>query len=215
MHFLDPRLENFVEQYTSEPGIVLEQIDRDTYARHYMPQMLSGKVVGRFLSLISKILQPRCIIDIGTFTGYSAICLSEGLHPEGVLYTIDINDELENTVRANLALAGVAHRVKYLIGNAVELLPNIQEIPELVFIDADKENYPTYYTLVRQRLRPGGIIIADNVLWSGKVVEPNPDADTRGLLKFCQMVKEDAQVEHVVLSVRDGLMLIRKKGTPL
>lgn len=211
MHFLEPPLEAFVEQYTSAPGPVLEQIERDTYARQYMPQMLSGKVVGRFLSIISKLLQPRCVLDLGTFTGYSAICLSEGLHPQGVLYTIDVNDELQEVVRANLRQAGIAHRVKYLIGNAVQLIPEIPGPFDLVFLDADKENYPVYYELVRQRMQPGGIIIADNVLWSGKVVEPNPDADTSGLLRFCRAVREDSGVDHVLLSVRDGLMVVRIK----
>ncbi|MCS6917179.1 MAG: O-methyltransferase [Chitinophagales bacterium] len=215
MHFLEPALEAFVEQYTSDPDPVLEQISRDTYARQHMPQMLSGKVVGRLLSLISKMLQPRCVVDIGTFTGYSAICLCEGLHPDGILYTIDINDELQSTVNANLQRAGVAHRIKYLVGNAVDLIPMLHAPFDLVFIDADKEQYPVYYQLVRKRMRPGGIILADNVLWSGKVVQPDPDADTRGLLAFCQLVQSDHQVDHVLLSVRDGLMLIRMKTPAL
>ncbi len=210
MHFLDPELEQYIEQHTSDPSPVLEAIYRDTYARMYMPQMMVGKVLGRFLSMCSHMIKPRRILEIGTFTGYSAICLAEGLAPDGLLYTIDVNEELQAVVQQNLERAEVAHKVKYFVGDAVVIIPQIHEEFDLVFIDANKEAYSIYYDLVLPRLRKGGVILADNVLWSGKVVADDRDAETQALVAFCQKVHQDPAVEQVLLSIRDGLLIIRK-----
>lgn len=211
MHFFPEAIEKYVEAHTKWPDAVLQELERDTYAKIYMPQMVSGHVQGRFLSMISKLIQPMHVLEIGTFTGYSALCLSEGLKQGGTVYTMDVNEELETMVRSFIDKAGATEKVKYLIGNAVEIIPTMNVMFDLVFIDADKENYPRYYDLVFDKVRSGGVILADNVLWSGKVVEENQDEETKALVAFSDKVQRDERVENILLSIRDGVMMIRKK----
>jgi predicted O-methyltransferase YrrM len=176
--------------------------------------MLSGHIQGRFLAMLSQMIKPRQILEIGTYTGYSAICLAEGLAEDGLLHTIDVNEELEEMVRQYFALAGLENKIKYYIGKALDIIPQLNYDFDLVFIDADKINNAYYFDLVLDKVVPGGFIIVDNVLWSGKVVPQTtkkPDADTQAVLDFNHKVQEDARVENILLPVRDGLMLMRKK----
>jgi caffeoyl-CoA O-methyltransferase len=175
-----------------------------------MPRMLSGHLQGRILSMFSHMLKPKRILEIGTYTGYSAICLAEGLAEGGKLITIDVNEELEDTVRKYFDASGYAPRIDYRIGNAVTIIPQLQESFDLVFIDADKENYSRYYDLVIDNVNLNGIILADNVLWSGKVLHDKADKDTRAILGFNEKVSNDKRVESVLLPVRDGIMMLRK-----
>lgn len=176
-----------------------------------MPQMLSGHVQGNFLSLLSTLVQPKRILEIGTFTGYATICLAKGLSNDGLLYTIDINQELEHICNKYFEKAGLRKKIISLYGNAMQLIPDLNEIFDLVFIDADKANYSNYYDLVSDKVEPGGLIIADNVLWSGKVLDEKKDKDTVAIDNFNQKVQDDNRVENVLISVRDGLMIVRKK----
>lgn len=213
MEFLEKGLLEYIEQHSSPESPVLKKINRDTHAHVLMPRMLSGHLQGRILSMFSHMIRPRRILEIGTYTGYSALCLAEGLAPEGLLYTLDINEELEDKVKAFFAESAYGQQIRYLIGNALELIPNLQEPWDLVFIDADKKNYLAYYQLVLDQLRPGGFIIADNVLWGGKVVQEGqkkPDKDTEAILAFNKKVQDDERVENVLFPIRDGLMVLRK-----
>ncbi|MBP6049209.1 MAG: O-methyltransferase [Chitinophagales bacterium] len=211
MHLVSEEIEKYIEQHTSEETDVLQQLNRKTNTDVLMPRMLSGKVQGQFLKLFSQALQPNCILEIGTFTGYSAICLAEGLKENGKLFTIDINEELENIVRAHVQKAGMENKIVQIIGNAKEEIEQLNEIFDLVFIDADKQNYGLYYDLVFDKVRKGGFILADNVLWSGKIIDQNKDKDTQKLAEFNEKVQQDNRVENVLISIRDGIMLIRKK----
>ena len=214
MEFIDEKIEAYAENHTSPESETLQELNRETWAKVMMPRMLSGHLQGRVLSMISKMIQPRDILEIGTYTGYSAICLAEGLADGGVLNTIDINEELEDMVKAYVQKAGLEESIKFHIGNAMEIIPQLSSWFDLVFIDADKENYSNYYDLVIERMKPGAYIIADNVLWSGKVLEEKQlanDAETRALHEFNEKVHADHRVENVLLPIRDGLMIIRKK----
>jgi predicted O-methyltransferase YrrM len=211
MDFLPDDIEKYVEEHTSEESKLLKKINRDTYSKVLMPRMLSGHLQGRFLSMISKLVKPKNILEIGTFTGYSTICLAEGLTQDGKLITIDINEELEEIVKKYFDEAGLKDKIEYKIGNALDLLPKINLNFDLVFIDADKENYSRYFDLVIEKVNKGGLILADNVLWSGKVVKPKPDKDTRAILEFNKKVSEDERVEHLLLPLRDGIMMVIKK----
>ena len=214
MEFLDPKLAQYAEDHTSPETDILQQLNRDTYANVLIPRMLSGHLQGRVLSMFSKMLQPKNILEVGTYTGYSGLCLAEGLQEGGMLYTIDINEELEDMVRSYFDKAGISNQVDFRIGNAIEIIPTINKSFDLVFIDADKENYANYYDLVIDQMPSGGIIIADNVLWSGKVVDNEQlqkDLETRELDKFNKKINDDPRVENVLMPVRDGLMVIRKK----
>lgn len=176
-----------------------------------MPRMLSGHYQGRVLSLLSKMLSPSRILEIGTFTGYATLCLAEGLAKDGVLYTLDINEELEDMVRKNFAASAFNDQIKYIIGDATQSLVDLEETFDLVFIDADKKNNGTYYDVVFDRVRPGGVIIVDNVLWSGKILDNAQDKDTKNISAFNDKVANDSRVEKIILPVRDGLFIIRKK----
>jgi predicted O-methyltransferase YrrM len=211
MHFISEDLEEYIEQHTSAESEVLKALDRETNLKVMSPRMLSGHVQGQALRMISMMIKPRNILEIGTFTGYSAICFADGLRPGGKLTTIDINAELEPMVRRYFKEGGVEDKINYLLGNALEIIPTLKDTFDLVFIDADKENYSNYYDLVIDKLPSGAFIIADNVLWSGKVVLPKPDKDTRALMEFNDKVQADDRVENVLFPVRDGFMLIRKK----
>jgi predicted O-methyltransferase YrrM len=209
MDFLPEALEAYVEAHTSSETDLLKKISRDTHADVLKPRMLSGHVQGRFLSMVSKMLCPKRILEIGTYTGYSAICLAEGLAPQGKLITIDINEELESRVRTYFASAGITDRVDYLIGDARKIIPTLTEKFDLVFIDADKENYSTYFDLVIDKVAAGGYILADNVLWSGKVIDAKPDKDTKAIVDFNHKIQNDPRVENLLLPLRDGIMMIR------
>jgi len=190
----------------------MAELNRETHAQVLMPRMLSGHLQGQLLRMFSMMIQPRRLLEIGTYTGYSAICLAAGLQPGGTLDTIDINDELATMATRYFGRAGVDDRITLHTGKALEIVPGMKEPLDLIFIDADKINYSNYYDLVFPKLRPGGYLIADNVLWSGKVTgEPDRmDADTRALHRFNEKVRQDERVFHVLLPVRDGLMVVRK-----
>lgn len=210
MEFINPQLLAYAEQLTTPESDLLKKINRHTHANVMMPRMLSGHIQGRILSMFSHMLRPKCILEIGTYTGYSALCLAEGLAPDGKLITIDINEELEDTVRNYFQQSPYADRIDYRIGNAITIIPTLSEKFDLVFIDADKENYSKYFDLVIDNVNLNGIILADNVLWSGKVLDEKPDKDTRAILGFNEKVSKDSRVESVLLPVRDGIMMLRK-----
>ncbi|MFT6872970.1 MAG: caffeoyl-CoA O-methyltransferase [Roseivirga sp.] len=213
MEFISTNLQAYVEAHSDEESVLLANLNRDTYNKVMLPRMLSGQLQGRMLSMLSHMIQPKRILEIGTYTGYSAICMAEGMQEDGKLITLDINEELEVMVRGYFEKAGLTQKIDYRIGNAMELIPEIDETFDLVFIDADKKNYTNYFNLVFEKVRPGGFIIGDNVLWSGKVVqtEKKTDKDTQAILDFNRFVHEDDRVENVLFPVRDGLMVIRKK----
>jgi len=213
MDFLSKDIESYVNKHTQEESPLLKKIDRETHLRTLMPRMLSGHLQGRVLSMLSKMISPDLILEIGTFTGYSALCLAEGLSQNGKLITIDINEELETLTRSFFSESEFGNKIEYLIGDAREVVNTIKGEIDVVFIDADKESYAVYFDMVIDKLKVGGFIIADNVLWSGKVLdeeEIEKDVDTRALVDFNKMVHENDRVENVLLPVRDGLMIIRK-----
>lgn len=212
MNLLPDLLEKYVEDHTTKEYEVLQKLNRETHAKVLMPQMISGHVQGRFLSMMSKMIQPKQVLEIGTFTGYSTICLSEGLKEGGMIHTIDINEELTQMVKKYVKEAGAEKKVKTYTGNALDIIPTIKETFDLVFIDADKSNYCNYYTMVFDKVRTGGYILADNVLWSGKVVEPvkKSDEETRGIIEYSNMVIQDKRAESVLVPIRDGVLISRK-----
>lgn len=211
MDFISKELSDFAERFTKPESALLKRINRETHAQVRQPRMLSGHLQGRLLALLSKLVRPKRILEIGTYTGYSAICLAEGLAPGGTLTTIDVNDELEKRVRGYFEEAGMSDRIDYRIGEAAKIIPTLEGNFDLVFIDADKENYPRYYDLTFNKVNLGGVLIADNVLWSGKVLDENPDKSTKAILELNQKVQEDRRVENVLLPIRDGLLVMRKK----
>ncbi|HEX6890878.1 MAG TPA: O-methyltransferase [Chryseolinea sp.] len=210
MEILNEDLLHYSEQHTTGESPLLKAINRDTHAKVLMPRMLSGHLQGRVLSMISKMIQPKLILEIGTYTGYSAICLAEGLAADGTLITIDINEELEEKVRTYFDEAGISAKVQYRIGDATKIVSTLEGPFDLVFIDADKENYSRYYDMVIDKVREGGIILADNVLWSGKVLQAKQDKDTRAIVEFNKKIQQDTRVENVLLPIRDGILMIRK-----
>lgn len=192
----------------------MQQLNRETHTNVMKPRMLSGQVQGRFLAMLSQMIRPQQVLEIGTYTGYSAICLAEGLAPGGLVHTIDVNEELEDMVRRYLAQAGLTEKVRYYLGPALEIIPTLDYAFDLVFIDADKINNARYYELVLDKVVPGGFILVDNVLWSGKVTQQTGkkvDADTQSILDFNARIQADDRVENLLLPLRDGLMMIRKK----
>ena len=212
MNFLDPEIEQYAEAHTTTESPLLAQITRDTYLEVLQPRMLSGHLQGRVLSMLSKMIRPNAILEIGTYTGYSALCLAEGLSAHGTLLTIDKNIELYDRANAYFSESEFASKIKMLKGNALIIVPELEQQWDLVFIDADKENYQKYYDLTLPKLNKGGFIIADNVLWSGKVIDANEnDVDTTALRSFNTSLIEDNRVEVLMLPVRDGLTVVRKK----
>lgn len=211
MDFIPQELAKYSEAHTTEESTLLKRINRETHAEVLRPRMLSGHLQGRLLSMISKMIQPKFILEIGTYTGYSAICMAEGLQPQGKLITIDVNEELKNRVQKYFEESGFASQIDFRIGDARKIITTLNFEFDLVFIDADKENYSNYFDLVIDKVKPGGIILADNVLWSGKVVQPNPDKDTKAILDFNDKVHNDSRVESILLPVRDGIMMMRKR----
>jgi predicted O-methyltransferase YrrM len=208
--YISGEIDRYIEEHTTPQDKVLEELDRFTNLNHTVPQMLSGRVQGKFLEMISDMIAPLRILEIGTYTGYSAICLARGLRPGGKVITIDVNVELEDTIRNFISQAGMTDIIDFRLGSALDIIPDLEETFDLVFIDADKENYSNYYRLVFPKLRPGGYILADNVLWDGKVLDSEKDRDTQGLVDFSNLVQNDPGVENVLLSIRDGIMLARK-----
>lgn len=211
MRFLDPALEAYAEAHTADEPEHLRALAAETRTGVDMPQMLSGHLQGRFLSLLSHLVGPQVVVDIGTYTGYSALCLAEGLAPGGSVHTIDVNGDLAPMVRKHIERAGMQDRIVQHLKPALEVVPTLPTPFDLVFIDADKENYPAYFHLVVERMRPGGLIVADNVLWSGRVTEPETswDAETRGLAEYARLVKQDPRVTPVLVPLRDGLLVAR------
>lgn len=211
MDVTDDALKIYLEAFCEPEPALLAQIYRETQLKVLMPRMASGHYQGRLFSMLSKIISPKKILEIGTFTGYATLCFAEGLAAGGKIISLDINEELEERVRNYFALAGLTDVVDYRIGDALTLLNDIDTIFDLVFIDADKKNNLAYYELVFDKVRPGGIIIVDNVLWSGKVVDKKADAATAYISHFNDYICADKRVEKLILPVRDGLFIIRKK----
>lgn len=212
MDLLSDELKSYLESSCDPESDLLKQIDRETHLKVSLPRMLSGHYQGRVLSMLSKLICPQKILEVGTFTGYATLCLAEGLSEDGILHTIDINAELEDMVRASFNKSDLGLKIKYHIGNALEIIPNLNEIFDLIFIDADKKNNERYYNLTIDKLRSGGLIIVDNVLWSGKVIaEKKTDSATTLISNFNHMVSSDNRVEKLILPVRDGIYIIRKK----
>jgi caffeoyl-CoA O-methyltransferase len=212
MEFIPPDFQAYSERFTSPEPEVLAALNRETWLKVLYPRMLSGHLQGRLLALFSKMMRPEKILEIGTYTGYSAICLAEGLAPGGTLVTIDINAELEEMVLRYFELAGISDRAQMRIGDARTIVKKLDGPFDLVFIDADKESYCDYLEMVVPKLRSGGVILADNVLWSGQVLDPKiTDKETQGLRDFVQMVADRDDLESVLLPVRDGILAVMKK----
>lgn len=212
MDLLASGLNDYLEQLAEPESALLQKINRETQLQVLMPRMLSGHYQGRVLSLLSKMIQPKCILEIGTFTGYATLCLAEGLNRDGIIHTIDINEELEDRVRAYFEESNHKEQIHYHIGDALEILPQLDIKPDLVFIDADKKNNAVYYDMIFDRLHSGAVILIDNVLWSGKVLkEEKVDKDTSLIMELNEKIKTDPRVEQVMLPIRDGLWIIRKK----
>lgn len=213
MELFDAALASYCEAHTSSEDALLKKIVRETQAKVLMPRMISGHLQGKLLEFFVKMLRPKTILEIGTYTGYSGICMARGLQSDGKLITLDINDELETMVRGFFEESGLASQIDYRLGNAREIIPNLDGPFDLVFIDADKRFYADYFDLVIDKVPSGGIILADNVLWSGKVlVEEGQkiDKDTQALLDFNQKVHLDPRVENSILPIRDGVLMARK-----
>lgn len=213
MDFLPEQLSNYIVEHTENEPELLQKLTRETHQKILQPRMLSGHYQGRILSMISKLVNPKTILEIGTYTGYSALCMAEGLQKDGILHTIDINEELYDFQRKYFDASIYGHQIKQHLGRALDIIPSLNEQFDLIFMDADKENYIAYYHAIIDKLNPGGIILSDNVLWSGKVIEPvNPkDLATQAVLEYNTLLKEDKRLETVLLSVRDGLTISRKK----
>jgi caffeoyl-CoA O-methyltransferase len=209
---MDELIYEYALQHSSPEDEVLAALNRETHLRTVYPNMLSGPLQGKFLEMVCRMIRPSRILEIGTFTGYSAICMARGLGPDGTLHSIDINDETMVIARKYFDLAQVAHQIVLHTGDALDIIENLHEVFDLVFIDADKEQYISYYNAVFDKLRIGGYMLADNVLWGGKVVQENkfPDRETRGILEFNKFVLSDKRVEKIMIPLRDGLLMIRK-----
>ena len=212
MEFISQELDQYCCAHTADENDLLKRVNRETHVEVLQPRMLSGHFQGRVLSMLSKMIQPQRILEIGTYTGYSALCMAEGLSPDGKLVTIDVNEELANRVQGYFDASAFAKQINYIISPALDVIPTLNETWDLVFIDADKQNYIEYYELILPLVRSGGYVILDNVLWSGKVAEPDKnDKDTVLLRKLNELIHEDERVEEVLLPIRDGLMIARKK----
>ena len=206
------KIEDYIRKNSSKEPEILKDLNKETYLKVLNPRMLSGHIQGRFLSIITKLIKPKKILEIGTYTGYSAICMAEGLIENGIIHTIDINEELVSIQNKYFAKSKCNNSIIQHLGDARNIIKSINEKFDLVFLDADKENYIEYYELVIEKVKKGGLIIADNVLWTGKVVEPEKDDDelTQYLIDFNKMINEDDRVENIILPLRDGLNIILK-----
>lgn len=212
MEFLPEKIAEYAENHSQKESQVLSDLNRSTRAKVLQPRMLSGHLQGRVLSMFSKMIKPQRILEVGTYTGYSAICLAEGLSPEGKLISLDVNEEIEDFAKSYFEKSGFADSIEMIVGDALKIIPQLNEKWDLVFIDADKENYLNYLKLLLDNVNIGGYIIADNVLWSGKVVQEikEDDEETKALVEFNSWVQENEKLENVLLPIRDGLMVCRK-----
>ena len=213
MDFLPEKIEDYVLAHSQKEPELLQKLNRETWQKVLQPRMLSGHFQGRVLSMISKLIAPTHILEIGTYTGYSALCLAEGMQSDGELHTIDINEELHDLQRKYFDASDFGPNIFQHTGNALEIIPELEQDFDLIFIDADKNNYPKYLELILPKLKRGGVILSDNVLWSGKVVETikTEDTDTRALLTYNKLLNEHPALETVLLPIRDGLTISRKK----
>lgn len=212
MHFLSPQIEEYVAAHTENEPELLHALRKETLQKVLQPRMLSGHFQGRVLSMLSKIQRPKQILEIGTYTGYATLCLAEGLLQDGTLHTIDNNPELQYLQQKYFKASGIGHQIISHLGKATDIIPQLNSGFDLVFIDADKQSYGRYYELVLPKMNKGGLIVSDNVLWSGKVLTSNPekaDASTRALIAYNNHLKKDARVETILLPIRDGLTLCR------
>ncbi|WP_296703431.1 O-methyltransferase [Algoriphagus sp.] len=213
MEFISSELSEYCDRHTSDEDPLLKKITRETQLKVLKPRMLSGQLQGKMLEILTKMINPKLILEIGTYTGYSAICMARGLNKSGKLITIDINDELETMVRSFFEESGLNEQIDYRLGNALDILPDLEGPFDLVFIDADKINNEKYYDLIIEKMNSGSILMADNVLWSGKVLpgsEHKVDKDTKAIKDFNSKINNDPRVENVLLPVRDGIMIARK-----
>ncbi len=211
MDFLSPDLSSYVQRHTGSASELLNRIDRETHLHVLLPRMISGHLQGRMLSMLMKMIRPQFVLEVGTYTGYSALCLAEGLSDTGRLVTIDKNEELEDRVKGYFEESPYRDQIDFQVGNAVEIIPSLDYPWDVVFLDADKSNYLKYYEMVFDQLKPGGYILADNVLWSGKVLDSKSrDEDTVALRTFNEAIQNDSRVENVLFPIRDGIMIVRK-----
>ncbi len=208
-----PGIEKYANEHTSDELPVLTRLSRATHLQTHQPQMLSGHLQGAFLQMISRMIKPSAILEIGTFTGYSAICLAQGLQPAGQLITIDCNPEMEDFAKPYFKEAGLEEKIGMIVGDASEIIGSLKGPFDLVFIDADKENYIKYFDIVFPKVTPGGYILADNTLWYGRVIQPHAETDreTAGIVSFNRYIQQLEGVENVLLPIRDGIMIVRKK----
>ena len=213
MDFIAKNIDQYCNKHTTEECDVLKELNHKTHTNILNPRMISGNFQGQFLTMLSKTAKPKCILEIGTYTGYSAICLAKGLPVDGVLHTIEINEELQEMNAHYFDKSGFKHQIVQHIGDANNIIPDLDIKIDLAFIDADKKNYPNYFDLIIEKVNPGGLIIADNVLWSGKVIEELKDSDlaTKALLEYNDKIQKDHRIENILLPIRDGIMLCRKK----
>ncbi|WDO13294.1 O-methyltransferase [Flavobacterium sp. WW92] len=211
MHFISPELELYVERHSENEPALLAALHRETYQKIMQPRMLSGHFQGRVLSMLSKLIRPVTILEIGTYTGYATLCLAEGMQENGSIDTIDINEELSSIQKKYFDLSPWKDQISQHLGDALEIIPTLGKSYDLVFIDADKDNYLRYFDMILPLMNKGGIILSDNVLWSGKVLEtPDPrDLSTNVLLEYNKKLKEDPRIETVLLPIRDGLTVSR------
>ncbi|GGG28294.1 O-methyltransferase [Dokdonia pacifica] len=211
MHFLPENIDEYVVAHSAQEPEYLNNLTRETYQKVLQPRMLSGPYQGRVLSMISKLINPKTILEIGTFTGYSALCLAEGLPIEGILHTIDIKEELVDFQKKHFDASPYGHQIQQHLGQALDIIPILDTTFDLVFIDADKHNYINYFNVIIDKMNPGGVILSDNVLWSGKVVAPlkEKDIDTKTLLEYNKLLNQDKRLETVLLPIRDGLTISR------
>ena len=213
MHFISEKLDDYVVKHSEDEPALLKALTRETYQKILQPRMLSGHYQGRVLSILSKLIRPKAILEIGTFTGYSALCLAEGLRQDGVLHTIDINEELVDFQRRYFEKSNYGSQIFQHLGPAVDIIPTLDTHFDLVFMDADKPNYINYFHQIIDKLNPGGVILSDNVLWSGKVIETLDlnDTSTQIVLEYNKLLKEDQRLETVLLPIRDGLTVSIRK----
>ena len=209
---MTPEWEEYAREHTTPEPSILAKLNRETQLSQVYPRMLSGHLQGTLLRMISHMLKPLRVLEIGTFTGYSAICLASGLQESGILHTIEVNPEQEDIIRRFIAEAGFKEKIILHIGEALKVIPELDEKWDLIFIDADKNNYLKYYKMVFEKVRIGGFILADNAFWGGKVLDENTtDKETLGILEFNEFIQKDERVENILCPIRDGLMIIRKK----
>ena len=213
MNFLSDDINQYVENHSEQETDLLARLNRETHLKVLIPRMLSGHLQGRVLSMLSKMIQPKHILEIGTYTGYSALCLAEGMQSDGSLDSIDLNEELSSIISKYWDESKYKTQLNSLIGNAIDIIPTLDKVYNLVFIDADKENYSSYFDLIIDKLSSGGFMIADNVLWSGNIIKPEHEMveSTKAIVAFNKKVQQDSRVENVLFPIRDGLMVLRKK----